>query len=234
VNKVCVVTGASSGIGRAVAIELSRRNYALVINARNQSNLQSVAEELKDSAPVITIAGSVEDASTVKTLFKSAIELSSSSLNAVFAAGFAEFGPTIELSNEVWDRSIATNLTGLKNCCQTAIQTMIDHGGGRIINVLSIAARHPFPQSAAYVASKYGAYGLTLSLAAEYRSQGIAITAFIPGSVNTPLWRGKEWQPKPEDMLTPETVAFAIANVIDSPIQGYYDEVILMPPKGIL
>lgn len=229
-----MITGASSGIGRSVAIELAKRNFALVLNARNDLRLQKTANEISGKVQVRTIAGQVEDSSTAESLFKAAMELSPLSIYAVFAAGFAQFGPTTELSDEVWNKSIATNLTGLRNCCQTAIQTMLACQGGRIINVLSIASRHPFPQSAAYVASKFGAYGLTLSLAAEYRTKDIAITAFIPGSVNTPLWQGNDWKPKPEDMLAPEDVAVAIANIIDSPLQGFYDEVIFMPPKGIL
>jgi NAD(P)-dependent dehydrogenase (short-subunit alcohol dehydrogenase family) len=111
---------------------------------------------------------------------------------------------------------------------------MLETGGGRIINVLSIASLHAFPSSAAYVASKFGALGLTRSLAAEYRDKGIRMTALLPGSTDTPLWKRQAWSPEPSDMLKPADVGAAIADIITSPLEASYDEVVLLPPKGIL
>ena len=75
---------------------------------------------------------------------------------------------------------------------------------------------------------------MTRSLANEYRTKGILFTAFLPGSTDTELWQGKDWKPEAADMLKPEEVGRAIADVVEAPASVSYDEVVLLPPKGIL
>jgi len=223
-----VVTGASSGIGRAVALELHIRGVDIILSGRNLVRLSEVSGSCGRSTAIV---GDISDPATANKLFSN---LPDGPVNAVFAAGTADFGPTTEFTDKLWEDAISSNLTGLFNCCRAAINAMLQRDGGRIINVLSIAATHPFPQSAAYVASKAGALGLTRSLQAEYRSQGIAITAFIPGSTATELWDRQSWSPDENEMIRPEDVAKAIADILLSDRTGVYDEVVFMPKKGIL
>jgi short-subunit dehydrogenase len=223
-----VITGASSGIGRAVALELHNRNLQLVLSGRNSDRLAEVSKSCGNAA---TVLGDLSSSDNADKLFS---RLPDGPICAVFAAGTADFGPTTEFTDIQWNDAISSNLTGLFNCCRAAVNTMLQRGGGKIINVLSIASTHPFPQSAAYVASKAGALGLTRSLQAEYRSQGIAITAFIPGSTATELWDRQAWSPDQKDMIRPEDVAGAIADILLAGGTGYYDEVVFMPKKGIL
>ena len=223
-----IVTGASSGIGRAVAAELHARGIVTVLSGRNEERLQASAE---DCGGCRWVVGDVSDPTVAQKLFDA---LPEGRIGAVFAAGAADFGPTQTFENEKWDAAISANLTALYLCCKSAISTMLARGGGRIVNVLSIAALHPFPQSAAYVASKAGALGLTRSLQAEFRSQGIDITAFIPGSTATELWDKQQWSPNPVDMIEPADVARAIVDVLLSEASGVYDEVVYMPKRGIL
>lgn len=223
-----IVTGASSGIGRAVARELHRREIETVLSGRNEERLQAASENCGNCRWVI---GDVSDPNVTQKLFDA---LPEGRIGAVFAAGVADFGPTLTFETEKWDNTIAANLSALYHCCKSAIGVMLARGGGRIVNVLSIAATHPFPQSAAYVASKAGALGLTRSLQAEFRSQGIDITAFIPGSTSTELWDRQQWAPNPADMIAPEDVARAIVDILLSESSGVYDEVVYMPKRGIL
>jgi NAD(P)-dependent dehydrogenase (short-subunit alcohol dehydrogenase family) len=223
-----VVTGASSGIGKATALELYSRGTGLIISGRDPERLRSVSNSAGDCP---AIAGDISEESTCASLFAN---IPHGPIAAVFAAGNAEFGPTLEFTQERWQSAIDTNLTGMFNCCRAAINAMLPRGGGKIVAVLSIAAMHPFSQSAAYVASKSGALGLVRSLQAEFREQGIAITAFIPGSTDTELWNRQNWSPDPTDMITPDDVAKTIADIVLSDLTGVFDEVVFMPKKGIL
>ena len=133
-----------------------------------------------------------------------------------------------------WHMMLAANLTGTYYCCKHAVPVMLEQGAGQIINVLSIAARHPFPNSTAYCASKFGAYGLTLALAAELRRRGIRVTALLPGSVDTPFWDEIGGGPDRTQMLRPEHVGETIRALLDQPPGMNTDELVLMPPFGIL
>ncbi|MDQ2986160.1 MAG: SDR family oxidoreductase [Armatimonadota bacterium] len=223
-----VVTGATSGIGKATALELHSRGIELVLSGRNRERLEQISKSTGNS-PVV--AGDICDPEVCASLFEN---ISDGRVNAVFAAGTADFGPTLEFPAEKWKAAIDANLTGIFNCCRSAIKVMLPRGGGKIIAVLSIAAKHPFPQSAAYVASKAGALGLVRSLQAEFREQDIAITAFIPGSTATELWHRQDWSPTKADMIAPQDVGKAISDIILADSSAVYDEVVFMPKKGIL
>lgn len=231
---ICVVTGASSGIGRAVASSLAQRGASLVLSGRDTSRLEE-ARNLCVGVDTVALAGDVTSSAYTARLFELASELGpNDKLAAVFAAGVAHGGDTLQLPEQVWHESIAANLTGLFFCCRSAIFAMLMRGGGHIVNVLSIASTTPFPQSAAYVASKHGALGLTRSLATEFRARNIQLTAFMPGSTDTELWEGTAWSPPKDKMLSAADVGDAIADLVVSERKGYVDEVLYMPPKGIL
>src|SRR5262249_51221055 len=133
-----------------------------------------------------------------------------------------------------WHATLSANLTGTYYCCKHALPPMLARGAGQIVNVLSIAARHPFPNSTAYCASKFGAYGLTLSLAAEVRDKGIRVTALLPGAVDTPFWDAAGGGPDRGLMLRAEDVGEIIGSLLDQPSRITTDEVVIMPPSGIL
>ncbi|MEO7453187.1 MAG: SDR family oxidoreductase [Fimbriimonadales bacterium] len=223
-----IVTGASSGIGRAVALDLHGRGINTVLSGRNEERLSEISDKCDKAR---WVAGDVSDPAVAQKLFDA---LPEGRIGAVFAAGVADFGSTTTFEDEKWRAALDANLNALYYCCKSAITEMLTRGGGRIVNVLSIAAIHPFPQSAAYVASKAGALGLTRSLQAEFRSQGIEITAFIPGSTATELWDRQAWSPSTADMIEPDDLGRAISDVLLSESSGVYDEVVYMPKRGIL
>jgi short-subunit dehydrogenase len=138
------------------------------------------------------------------------------------------------MPDETLDELINLNLTSVIRTCKAAIPWMLERGGGDIVNVCSIASIHPFGQAGAYVSAKAGLLGFTKSLSSEYRSQGIRVAAVLPGSTDTPLWDSQTFSPDRKEMLSPEAVAEAIRDVVLAPRDRSFDEIVLMPPKGIL
>jgi 3-oxoacyl-[acyl-carrier protein] reductase len=152
----------------------------------------------------------------------------------VTSAGGACFAPLVDSRTEDWDAMININLRGTYLACKHVVREMIPRGRGHILNVLSIASTHILPGSTGYTASKFGALGLTKVIAAEVRSLGIKVTAVIPGAVDTPLWDNSGSTLDRGKMLSSTDVANAMLSVITQPPSIYTDEIVLMPPLGVL
>lgn len=231
-EKVCLITGASRGIGRAAAQALTRDNWRLVLVSRSREPLIELVRETDCEHLAVTC--DVTQESEVTALVGRIAEEFGRLDAVVCAAGAGKFGPTPEVSLEDWNQQIEANLTGMFLVCREALKIMLPRKSGHIINVLSVASKVAFPFSAAYVASKWGAYGLTKSLAEEVRREGVRVAALLPGSVDTPFWDANPNGPPREDMLRPEAVADAIIYALNAPENASVDEIHLMPPKGIL
>jgi 3-oxoacyl-[acyl-carrier protein] reductase len=235
VSRVVIVTGASRGIGRAAALALARRGYHLALAARGAAALEEVAGKARAAGgEAVAIPTDVSDEAAVRRLVGTTIEHYGGLDALVNAAGFGRFAPIEGSDSGDWYAALAANLTGTYFCCKHALPPMLARGAGQIVNVLSIAARHPFPNSTAYCASKFGAYGLTLSLAAEVRGRGIRVTALLPGAVDTPFWDTAGGGPDRELMLRAEDVGETIGMLLDQPTGLATDEMLIMPPGGIL
>lgn len=223
-----LVAGASSGVGLAVAQRAASESEHLVLMARREDKLIAAAAGLN----AMIFSGDVTQYGDCLN----AVNLMSGkgAMVVVNSAGVAEFGTFHEAAPESLARQLEINLQGTLNLCRAAVPRMLEEGGGRIINILSVAAVTPFPGAVAYCASKAGALALGRSLNAEYRTQGIHVVSVILGSVDTPLWDGKAFTPPREDMLTPEAVAEEVVHLARMPFDRAIDEVTLMPPKGIL
>jgi NAD(P)-dependent dehydrogenase (short-subunit alcohol dehydrogenase family) len=128
-------------------------------------------------------------------------------------AGVGRFGPLSQLSLDDWQQTIGTNLSGVFYCCRAAVPIMRERGGGWIINVSSLAGKHPFAGGAAYCASKAGLNALTESLMQDVRRDGIRVSAVLPGSVNT-RFGGHGPDPAADWKLAPEDVAQVIVDLL--------------------
>jgi 3-oxoacyl-[acyl-carrier protein] reductase len=231
-RRVCLITGASRGIGRATALALHEAGWRLSLAARSKEPLVDLVRET-DCEHLATLCDVIREEDVVKVVQATMAEFGR--LDAVVcAAGIGAFGPTIESTLDAWNAQIGANLTGTYLVCREALKVMLPVRRGHLVNILSVASKVAFPYSAAYVASKWGAYGLTKSLAEEVRREGIRVTALLPGSVDTPFWDANPGGPPREDMLRPESVAEAVRYALDAPGDASVDEIHLMPPKGIL
>lgn len=183
-GKVALVTGASKGIGWGIALGLAAEGASLVLVARNAELLRRNTEELqKNGTAVLAIPADVTDEAQVQELFRRTMERFGHLDILVNNAGIFDGGALDELSVEVWDRVMATNLRGPFLCTREALRIMKVQRSGRIINIGSISAQRVRPNSAAYSTSKHGIWGLTQVTALEGREFGITCGCLHPGNV---------------------------------------------------
>ena len=188
-SKVALITGASSGIGKAVALKLQASGYDAVLSARRLSELEKVAgEATKGGGRVMIVACDVADPASVKALFAKAKD-TFGRLDVLFnnAGIFAQGQPLEDISLEDWKRVVDVNLTGAFLCAQEAIRIMKAQTpkGGRIINNGSISSITPRPLSAPYTATKHAITGLTKSISLDGRADNIACSQIDIGNAAT-------------------------------------------------
>jgi NAD(P)-dependent dehydrogenase (short-subunit alcohol dehydrogenase family) len=190
-QKVALVTGAGTGIGKAVALALMKDGYAVVLAGRRQDKLEeSAAEGKSNSGQSLVVPTDVSDPASIKALFAKTKE-TYGRLDVLFNnAGIgAPAVPLEDLPIETWKKVVDTNLTGIFLCTQEAIRIMKaqDPRGGRIINNGSISAHTPRPRSAAYTATKHAVTGLTKQTSLDCRAYNITCGQIDIGNAATPL-----------------------------------------------
>ena len=187
-EKIALVTGAGTGVGRAVSLALLRDGYAVVLAGRRQEKLEEVAREA--NGPTLVVPADVADPASIKALFAKTKE-TYGRLDVLFNnAGIGTPAmPIDEIPLERWQAVVATNLTGLFLCTQEAIKIMKSQNprGGRIINNGSISAHTPRPGSAPYTATKHAVTGLTKQTALDCRGLDICCGQIDIGNAATPL-----------------------------------------------
>lgn len=190
-GRVAVVTGASKGIGLAIAEELLRQGAKVMICARNGSEVDREVSRLADEFGAGAVAGQVTDVREerqVRDLIQACVRTFGGVDVLINNAGVGKFQPVAEMSAEDWRTMLATNLDGVFYACRHAIPEMRKRGGGFIINIGSLAGKNAFPGGAAYNASKFGLIGFSEALMQEVRYDDIRVAYVMPGSVDT--WFG--------------------------------------------
>jgi NAD(P)-dependent dehydrogenase (short-subunit alcohol dehydrogenase family) len=216
-DRVVIVTGASSGIGEACAIEFVRKGARVVLAARRAERLESLVGKLDEmGGQALAVATDVTDEAAVQALFDGAVARFGTVDVVINNAGIADSTPVDEMSLEVWHQVIETNLTSAFLCSRAAFRVMKGKGRGRIINIGSISARVPRQHSPAYAASKWGLDGLTRSLAIDGREHKIAASIFHPGIVATEIAPGAVKLPE-DYAASPADIAGVIVHMCDIP-----------------
>ena len=187
-NKVCIITGASSGIGREIANSFSREGAKLILAARRLDKLDGLANELKKGNETTVVQTDVSNEKDITNLFEITKQKYNQLDIVVNNAGIFDGGSIESLSLETWSKTITVNLTGVFLCTREAFKIMKPQKNGRIINIGSISGQMPRMNSAPYTSSKHGLIGLTKSSALEGRAHGISVGCLNPGNVLTE-WR---------------------------------------------
>ena len=241
-DKVTIVTGAGSGIGRACALGLAQAGYAVGLAGRRREPLEAVAGEIEAAGGrALAVPTDVSDAASVRALFDGTVE-AYGRLDVVFnnAGMGAPPVPLEELEPEQWRAVVDVNLTGVFLCIREAFRVMKDQDprGGRIINNGSISAYAPRPNSAPYTATKHGVTGLTRSAALDGRKYDIACGQIDIGNAATEMTvRMKDGVPqadgsiKPEAMMDVREVASAALYMASLPLDTNVQFMTIMATK---
>jgi NAD(P)-dependent dehydrogenase (short-subunit alcohol dehydrogenase family) len=185
-QKVALVTGASRGIGRAIASRLGRMGASVAICARNRDEIERTAAAFrKDGIQTLPIAADVTRAEDVNKMIEQTCSQLGEIEILVNNAGIGVFGPFYERSETDWDAVLNTNLKSVFLASRVVAPRMVRLGRGHIINISSLASKSAFAGGAIYCASKWGVMGLTACMAEDLRAHGIRVSVICPGSVAT-------------------------------------------------
>jgi meso-butanediol dehydrogenase / (S,S)-butanediol dehydrogenase / diacetyl reductase len=188
-GKVAVITGASRGIGAAIATRLAQDGAAVVLSA-NEAAVEQVAQRIREAGgKAVAVEADVTSADDVARLYDAAESAFGRVDISVQNAGVITIARIEAMTEAEWDRVMAVNTKGVFLCCREAIARIRRHGGGgRLINTASGQARQGFIFTPHYAASKFGVVGITQSLAKEVAKEAITVNAFCPGIITTDMW----------------------------------------------
>ena len=229
-NKIALITGASRGIGRGIAIAFAQEGASLILTARNEDDLESTAGEASRlGMDVLTVAGDITNEQHVIRLFKAAMDRFGRLDILVNNAGVFGFGsPLDETPLEAWENVMAVNLRGPFLCTREGFKIMKKQRGGRVINIGSISAQRVRPQSAAYSTSKHGIWGLTQVAALEGREFGISCGCLHPGNTDVETLAEARRRAK-EPVMSVEDLAQAAVTMAALPPNVNMLEAIVLP-----
>jgi NAD(P)-dependent dehydrogenase (short-subunit alcohol dehydrogenase family) len=228
-GRIALVTGASRGIGRAIALRLAEFGARLLLVARDPLALAEVKQSvIKLATDADALPCDLASASAIAALAPR-IEAAGGCDILINAAGIGRIGaPLHEMAVEDFDAILATNLRAPFLLMRAVVPHMITRGRGEIVNISSLAGQGPLLNGAAYSASKWALNGLTYSAAEELRAHNIRVSVVAPGSVNTSFGRGGKDRAK---MLQPEDVANVVAMLVTQPPQSFISEVRMRPTQ---
>jgi hypothetical protein len=208
-----LVTGAGRGIGRAIALALAREGARLTVVSRSASELDSLVEEIETlGARGIAFAGDLREASACEGAVAAAVDCFGGLQILVNNAGVGSVSNVADATDEEWDSVIDTNLTAVFRLTRAALPHL-QHRGGHVVMVSSLAGQNPIAGMAAYCASKAALDHFAACLMLEVRQKGVKVTTIAPGSVDTGFGAG----PRPPDtswMLSPEDVAQTVVQLL--------------------
>ncbi len=242
-DKVVVVTGASSGIGHATALELGKRNAKVACLARREDRLADLSREIKDAGGrAIAIECDVTDQSTVKDAIERTVDTFGPVDVLVNNAGVMPLSYMDSCDVTGWDTMIDVNIKGVLYGVAAVLPSMLERESGHIINVSSVAGRRVMPGAAVYCATKHAVHALSEGLRSEVATKNIRVSVIAPGFVTTELQSHvkderilKRWEERSAatsiEPLTSEDIADSIVRTIETPAHVSVNEVLIRPTR---
>jgi 3-oxoacyl-[acyl-carrier protein] reductase len=229
-GKVALVTGASRGIGLAIARNLVGLGAKLALCARDPGKLEAAARDFeREGATVVAVPAGVRRATDISSLVRRIEQELGPIEILVNNAGVGYFGPVQDASEANWDTVLDTNLKSVFLLSKAVAPGMIERRSGHIVNIASLSGKSAFAGGSIYCASKWGLLGLTGSMAEDLRPHGIRVSAVCPGTVATDFSPhiGKDLS----KMLQPQDVAHAVAAILTQAPQSFISEILLRPTQ---
>jgi NAD(P)-dependent dehydrogenase (short-subunit alcohol dehydrogenase family) len=235
-GRVAVVTGASSGLGRAVARRLCDHGALVALLARSHADLDEVAEEIRAAGgQAVPVPSDLADPAAIETAIARVVAELGPPQVLVNAAATDAPGPAETLAVTDWERVLRVNLTAPFLLTKLVFPHMRDAGGGIVVNVSSVAGRRGWANASAYCASKFALTGLTQALAAEGATHNIRVVSVYPGAMATqwgtfdPAARRDHPQQPPQDALPADDVADYISWIVTAPAHLVVTEAVVAP-----
>lgn len=240
-GKVAIITGGSSGIGRAVSLALAKEGAAVVVVGRNKERIRKAVEEVEAGSiswgfprRVVGLDLDVCREEDMERMAERTLSHFGRIDILVASAGILRSesrGPTplMHTTTEEFDRVIETNLKGVFLSNRAVARALIEQRAGQIINISSLSGRQALPFDAPYCASKFGVIGFTQSIAEELRPYGVRVQLVLPGSTDTPIWAQNKPVPRAANVLPVERIADLILFVLAWPENSLFEQVIIAP-----
>ena len=224
-----LITGASSGIGRAVAIRLASRGAKLTLSGRSETKLAEVATACTGAASIESIASDLTSPHAAESLVAKANESMGGIDCVIHCAGIGLIKPAADTTDAEFSKIVNTNLRGTFLIAQSACKVMAAQKHGLFITLPGILGKAVMKNAAAYIASKFGVTGLVKALAQEYQRSGIRFCLFFLGGVDSPFWDEINMAVQRDKMIPVSTAADLILQAIDAPPHLVLAEVVLQP-----
>lgn len=223
-KKICIITGASSGIGHAAAQKFINNGYIVINGSRSD-------KKPINSPDYEFISTDVSKEEDVKNLIEKVIEKHGKIDVLINNAGFGLFANLVDSKTEDFDSMFAVNVRGLYLCCRYALKSMIEKQAGTIINIASIAGKSAVPSASIYSATKHAVIGLSGSLFMEVRKHNVRVTTICPGSVDTHFFDapGTILNSSRESILSAEDIAESCYLAANLPVNATISEIELRP-----
>jgi NAD(P)-dependent dehydrogenase (short-subunit alcohol dehydrogenase family) len=201
-DKVAVVVGGTSGLGKAIALGLAKAGAHVIASSRTQTPVNDAALLIEaEGRRTLRVISDVADRQSLQTLHKHVLDAFGTVHILVNAAGITKRIPTLDCPEDIWQSIMNVNLNGTLRTCQIFGETMLTNGYGRIINIASLSTFVAFDGVAAYCASKAAVGALTRSLAVEWGHRGVCVNAIAPGIFPTELNRRLLDSPRGHELL---------------------------------
>jgi NADP-dependent 3-hydroxy acid dehydrogenase YdfG len=232
-EKVIWITGASTGIGREIAMEFSKAGHIIIATARRKSRLVNLVSEIK-------FAGREASAFVCNVASERSVQITAKRIREKYGridclvnnAGVTVFKSFTDTKVYEFDYVMETNLRGAFLCMKSVLPQMIKNKKGHIINIVSVAANTVYEYSSVYSASKAGLLALINSVRKETRRYNIKISSILPGAVETAMWDSKTRAKYKNRMLSPSDVAKIVLEVFNQPKKVLVEDIYVRPIKG--
>ena len=231
-KKIALITGASTGLGKSMALKLSKKGFDTILASRNFNKLEEISHQISGfgsrSYPFMLDVRNEQSVNDLKNFTKD-IGFVDVIINN---AGFGKFDEIRNLQVKDWDEQMSVNLRGSFLITKYFCNDMINQKIGTIVFINSVAGKKAYPYSSAYVTSKFGLLGFSRSLREELREYNIKVISVHPGAISTPFWENVEADFSKDDMMDSDNVAETIVHAVLAPDNVVLEEIDIQRTLG--